>query len=1130
MPIQLVKLLNPIQMYIDGTFTPKGAYDNGTDYAVGDMVSYQGSSYIMYSDAAAGTLPTDTTKWGMVASKGDTGATGEQGIQGEQGETGEQGPAGATGDAGPNEVSTATETDLTGILKGDGANIAVAVAGTDYAEADHDHVAADVTDFDTEVANNTDVAANTTARHTHSNKTLLDTYTQTEADLADAITKKHAHANSAVLDATTASFTTADETKLDAIEALADVTDAGNVAAAGAVMESDTTTASMSFVIDEDDMSSDSATKVPTQQSVKAYVDAEVAAGGGGMGDILDDQTLYFNTADTTGIRYDSDIQTLVLPDQLSAEAGITLYSNAAADGSGNYEPMLSMDASGAASLSNQSQGLEAARILTLGFSSGVRVTHGGLNISSQGLNNSFAILKTTNINTSDKTFEFPNSSGTLALESYVDTAITNLVDVAPDALNTLNELAAALGDDANYAATITSALALKAPLASPTFTGVAAAPELLITDGSTKRYRLRTDGTNLDFTGYGRNIYISTYAAFDGSGTQQNYVEYGAEFNFEKHYSKTIWDNAGADMLVIDKDAAVEVALTGDMSISGDLTVGDEAYGSGWNGSTEVPTKNAVYDKIEALATEDIFLTVGPADADYITDGTADEVQINAAIAAAVSAGGGTVFIQAGTYNINAAINPKANVYLKGAGMFQTKLVATATLPGSVIADTTSFTAASPLEKFIVSDLEIDGSNMPTSPYSIGRKGIDSKCWRNCVVQNLYIHDTPATALGIDNLDRCLIDHVIAKDCGTSGEDQGSNGIGIGTGGMASESFVVSNCITEGIANSAYLLEELDTTTTDRHYVFANNISYSDFKGFSVSGGLDCIIANNQVYDSGDDGIRVIDFSSHLGGRTTIIGNQVEGSTSEGIYIDTDVSDCKIEGNVVRRGTIEGIVIRGSRNAIQNNHVYENGKHGIYIGAASGGDPITRINVQGNMVYNNSYVTANTDGIRLDATNATLTDITVTGNHSFDDQAVATQRYGLIVTGANAISQLIVTGNNFRANKTAALLNNASAVSAAMYMNNIGIATVASKTSSYTLLTSDNTILGNTTSGSITLTLPTAVGALQSYTIKKTASANTLNIATTSSQTIDGSTSIAMTRQYESITLVSDNTNWNVI
>ena len=66
--------------------------------------------------------------------------------------------------------------------------------------------------------------------------------------------------------------------KLDGIEGNADVTDATNVAAAGAVMESDTTTASMSFVIDEDDMASDSSTRIPTQQSVKAYVDNSAPA------------------------------------------------------------------------------------------------------------------------------------------------------------------------------------------------------------------------------------------------------------------------------------------------------------------------------------------------------------------------------------------------------------------------------------------------------------------------------------------------------------------------------------------------------------------------------------------------------------------------------------------------------------------------------------------------------------------------------------------------------------------------------------------------------------------------------------------------------------------------------------
>jgi len=50
--------------------------------------------------------------------------------------------------------------------------------------------------------------------------------------------------------------------------------DATSVNNAGAVMNSDTSVAAMQFVVDEDNMSSNSATKVPTQQSVKAYVDA----------------------------------------------------------------------------------------------------------------------------------------------------------------------------------------------------------------------------------------------------------------------------------------------------------------------------------------------------------------------------------------------------------------------------------------------------------------------------------------------------------------------------------------------------------------------------------------------------------------------------------------------------------------------------------------------------------------------------------------------------------------------------------------------------------------------------------------------------------------------------------------
>lgn len=88
------------------------------------------------------------------------GTTGELSISG-----------GNTVDLDGRYLESFTEADpivgaVSGLVKADGAgNISAAVAGTDFAAASHTHVASDITDFDTEVSNNTDVAANTAARH-----------------------------------------------------------------------------------------------------------------------------------------------------------------------------------------------------------------------------------------------------------------------------------------------------------------------------------------------------------------------------------------------------------------------------------------------------------------------------------------------------------------------------------------------------------------------------------------------------------------------------------------------------------------------------------------------------------------------------------------------------------------------------------------------------------------------------------------------------------------------------------------------------------------------------------------------------------------------------------------------------
>ena len=81
------------------------------------------------------------------------------------------------------------------------------------------------------------------------------------------------------------------------------------------------------------------------------------------------------------------------------------------------------------------------------------------------------------------------NNTTRLATTAFVQTEIAALADSAPSTLNTLNELAAALGDDASFSTTVTNSIALKAPLASPTFTGDLTIPSKIRHAGDTDNY-----------------------------------------------------------------------------------------------------------------------------------------------------------------------------------------------------------------------------------------------------------------------------------------------------------------------------------------------------------------------------------------------------------------------------------------------------------------------------------------------------------------------------------------------------------------------------------------------------------------------------------------------------------------
>jgi len=104
-----------------------------------------------------------------------------------------------------------------------------------------------------------------------------------------------------------------------------------------------------------------------------------------------------------------------------------------------------------------------------------------------------------------------PTLAQDAATKAYVDTEVSSLVAAAPGALDTLNELAAALGDDANFSTTITDSIATKLPLAGGTMSGAIAMGTSKITglgdptlsqDAATKTYVDTADALKLNLSG----------------------------------------------------------------------------------------------------------------------------------------------------------------------------------------------------------------------------------------------------------------------------------------------------------------------------------------------------------------------------------------------------------------------------------------------------------------------------------------------------------------------------------------------------------------------------------------------------------------------------------------------------
>ena len=118
-----------------------------------------------------------------------------------------------------------------------------------------------------------------------------------------------------------------------------------------------------------------------------------------------------------------------------------------------------------------------------------------------------------------------PTSGTDAANKTYVDTQIANLGDTAPAALNTLNELAAAMNDDASFSTTVTNSIATKLPLAGGTMSGNIAMGGNDITGGG--------DATFTNFNGtatYAKYADLAERYAADATYEEGTVVSFGGE------------------------------------------------------------------------------------------------------------------------------------------------------------------------------------------------------------------------------------------------------------------------------------------------------------------------------------------------------------------------------------------------------------------------------------------------------------------------------------------------------------------------------------------------------------------------------------------------------------------------
>jgi hypothetical protein len=416
--------------------------------------------------------------------------------------------------------------------------------------------------------------------------------------------------------------------------------------------------------------------------------------------------------------------------------------------------------------------------------------------------------------------------------------------------------------------------------------------------------------------------------------------------------------------------------------------------------------------------------------------DGTTnDTTAIQAALDAANSAGGGTVFCPPGRYKVTTALVPYSKVAIVGAGAGATIFAPS----GGIHCFQRGGGVGTELTDIRFADFAIDGSAQTGLV-----KGIFCTYMKRARFERVYIHDTGASGFGVDFLIDTTFVSCVAENAGRNGttSSPGCSGFGIGTGQYDVENVSLIGCTARGCKRYGVFFEQLGGSFNSKGAQVIGGRYETNNRGIGDNGSRGLIVTGANISSNTDAGFfNGADQSTNAGFDGLVTGCQINDNTGTGVTLDWSVGNqtgrYTVRGNRVRSNGTHGIKATASGSlpdlCIAANDCEASGGAGIVVTGgtwidADIADNRCRANGQTN-------VSGQTSGVQFigNATRPRIVD-----NHCWDDGGTQKQTYGVQLNSTFTFTNGEIRGNDVRNNLTGGF-NNAGTLTGTVVKDNPG-------------------------------------------------------------------------------------------